>query len=113
MTLTEALKSLRGVSKDSPSFDVFLACGFTSLHLETFLAAHLQQNLQGRRVVFKTGLYGDTTGTLESLSGSAGHAVVVAVEWPDLDLRLGYREPGRWGPGVWSDVVAGARAMLR
>jgi hypothetical protein len=42
--LTEALKVLRRLPEGADPFSVELACGFSSLHLETFLAAHLQHD---------------------------------------------------------------------
>jgi FkbH-like protein len=89
-----------------------LVCGFTPLHLETFLAAHLQQSLSGRRVLVKAGLYGDTAGTLENLRGTDAHAVALALEWPDLDARLGYRGAGKWGPAVTGEILATAKVTL-
>ena len=89
-----------------------LACGFTPLHLETFLAAHLQLTLAKRRVEVKTGLYGDLTGTLERLVETDVDAIAVAIEWPDLDPRLGYRTLGGWGPDQEVDIVKHAHATL-
>ncbi len=91
-----------------------LACGFTPLHLETFLAAHLQRSLPGSRVEVKTGLYGDLAGSLERISGcdAAAAAVAVALEWQDLDPRLGYRSLGGWGPSEVADIAARVPASL-
>jgi len=42
MNLLAALEILkRPVSEGASGRDIFLACGFTPLHLKTFLAAHL------------------------------------------------------------------------
>ena len=87
-----------------------LACGFTPLHLTTFLAAHLQRCLPASRVEVKTGLYGDLAGNLERISGC--DAAAVAIEWQDLDPRLGYRSLGGWGPSEVTDIATTVPASL-
>jgi len=49
VTITEALRITQSVPRDARPFAVTLACGFTPLHLQTFLAAHLQQALPDRK----------------------------------------------------------------
>ena len=44
VTITEALRILQRAPEGAPRYHVGLACGFTPLHLETLLAAHLQQS---------------------------------------------------------------------
>ncbi|MDP9112107.1 MAG: HAD-IIIC family phosphatase [Acidobacteriota bacterium] len=111
MKFTQALKAVQGVAPDSQRYDVLLGCGFTSLHLQTFLAAHLVQRVPGRRPHIRTGLYGDVAGTLESVrSNDQFDAIAVALEWFDLDPRLGYRSAGAWNSV--SDLLASARTML-
>jgi FkbH-like protein len=110
--LTEALHIRQRAAAIPGRFSVMLACGFTPLHLETFLAAHLQLALPKRRVEVKTGLYGDLTGTLERLAETDVDAIAVAIEWPDLDPRLGYRTLGGWGPDQEVDIVKHAHATL-
>ena len=113
MTITEALRITQSVPRDARPFAVTLACGFTPLHLQTFLAAHLQQALTDRKVIITPGLYGNLVGTLESISGAAlPDGLVIALEWPDLDPRLDYRGAGSWGATAANDIVAGARTML-
>ncbi len=113
MTITEALRITQSVSRDARPFAVTLACGFTPLHLQTFLAAHLQQALTDRKVIITPGLYGNLVGTLESISGAAlPDGLVIALEWPDLDPRLDYRGAGSWGATAANDIVAGAQTML-
>lgn len=105
MKLTEALQTLR--ESESPrgrTFPVLLACGFTPLHLETFLGAHLQKSLPGRWVRVASGLYGDLAGTLEREPSEDTQGVAVALEWPDLDARLGYRSLGGWGPAEEAEI---------
>jgi FkbH-like protein len=38
--------------------------------------------------------------------------MVVLLEWPDLDPRLGYRSSGDWSPGALGDIVAMAAQRL-
>jgi FkbH-like protein len=108
--ITDALKTLQRAPAGAPPFRVTLACGFTPLHLQTFLAAHLQAALPERRVTVATGLYGDLPGTLENLKET--DALAVAIEWPDLDPRLGYRSAGHWGASALDGMVSHAAAML-
>ena len=112
MNVTEALRILRRAPADAPPYSVVLACGFTPLHLQTFLAAHLQQSLAGRRVTVSTGLYGDTAGTLEVHDNLSADAVSLALEWPDLDPRLGYRGAGNWGAAALADILSVTRAAF-
>ena len=113
MTITEALRITQSVPRDARPFAVTLACGFTPLHLQTFLAAHLQQALPDRRVTITPGLYGDLAGTLESIPEAAPpDGLVIALEWPDLDPRLDYRGAGSWGATATNDIVASARTTL-
>jgi FkbH-like protein len=113
VTITEALRITQSVPRDARPFAVTLACGFTPLHLQTFLAAHLQQALPGRRVTITPGLYGNLAGTLESISeANAPDGLVIALEWPDLDPRLDYRGAGSWGATAVNDIVASAQTML-
>ncbi len=113
MTITEALKITQGVPRGARPFAVTLACGFTPLHLRTFLGAYLQQTLPDRRVTVGTGLYGDLAGTLESLSSAPPpDGIVIALEWADLDARLDYRSAGSWRLAAAADIEASARTML-
>ncbi len=112
MKLTEALRILRHAPKSAPAFHAGLACGYTPLHMQTFLAAHLQQRLTDRRVTIATGLYGDLAGTLAGWKDADLHGIACSLEWADLDPRLGYREAGAWGPAALADILSGAMAML-
>ena len=113
MKLSEALSIVGSVPADTPEFPVLLACGFTPLHLQSYLAAHLQQAVHNRRVQIATGLYGDLAGTLENLGEAGAHACAVVVEWADLDARLGYRKLGGWGQRVVASTLESAEAMLQ
>jgi FkbH-like protein len=113
VNVTEALKIVQSAPRGARPFAVTLACGFTPLHLQTFLTARLQQRLPDRRVAVTTGLFGDLAGTLEALREPAlPDALIVALEWSDLDPRLDFRNAGGWGAAAADDVVSSARTML-
>jgi len=109
--LSVALETLQSARHHQNLFNIRLACGFTPLHLQTFLAAYLQAELPDRRVEITAGLYDDLAGTLERTA--AGDALVIAIEWPDLDPRLGYRSLGGWGPVEESDIATQVQASLQ
>ena len=113
MTITEALKITQSAPRDARPFAVTLVCGCTPLHLQTFLAAHLQQALPERRVTIATGLYGDLRGTLQRVSeAELPDVLAVTLEWADLDPRLDFRSAGAWGRQSVSDIVAGVPTAL-
>ncbi len=103
--LAEALSIVNKAPADAVAFEVLLACGFTPLHLENYLAAHLQKTMPGRKVRVRTGLYGDLTGTLEQFGATGAQACALAIEWPDLDPRLGFRQLGGWGTRVETSIL--------
>ncbi len=105
MTITQALEIVRATPSQNEQFPVLLACSFTPLHLRTLLAAQLQKRMPARRVIVATGDYGDLAGTLERATRESTGALVVALEWQDLDARFAYREAGAWGPRLESDVL--------
>src|SRR5581483_2645971 len=80
-----------------PEFGLVLACGITPLHLQNYMAAHLQSSRPDRKIRVTTGLFGDLPGTLEQLPKQAAQAAALVIEWSDLDPRLGYRQLGGWG----------------
>jgi FkbH-like protein len=93
----------------APELKIFLACGFTPLHLQTFLAAHLRERLPERRISVSAGLFGDLCGNIERLEGDTVDFLAVVVEWSDLDPRLGLRTLGGWRPPQLDDIVESAR----
>ncbi len=111
MKLLEALKILQdNPPSDSERFNVFLACGFTPLHLKTFLGAHLRKCAPDREISIQTGLFGDCLGNLRRLLKSPLDAVAIVMEWDDLDPRLGLRQLGGWGPAIQTDIVTNVEA---
>jgi FkbH-like protein len=112
MKVSEALQIVHEAESGAHLFQVVLACGFTPLHLQTFVTAHLQQRLRERKVTLTTGLYGDVRGTLRRARTMEVDAVAVVLEWPDLDPRLGYRNLGGWGPAEETDILQQARHSI-
>lgn len=112
MKLAEALSIVQKAPAEASRFPVLLACGFTPLHLENYLAAHLQNSMPSRKVAVKTGLYDDLAGTLERFDKAGAQAGALALEWADLDPRLGYRHLGGWGHRVVASIVEGVEARL-
>jgi FkbH-like protein len=113
MKLVEALATIsKGASSDGEVLRVALVCGFTPLHLQTFLHAELQSRFQNRRIEIVTGTYGDVAGSLGALAIDGLEAVAVALEWEDLDRRLGTRHLGGWGPANLSSIHEQTRLRL-
>lgn len=112
MKLSEALSLVQKAPADAQPFPVLLACGFTPLHLENYLAAHLQTVLPNRKVRIATGLYDDLVGTLEQFDPAGAEAAAVVIEWSDLDPRLGYRKLGGWGHRVAANILETTEAAL-
>ena len=110
MKLIEALEALKeSLPTQSPLLEFQLACGIAPLHFLTFLNAHLRRQFPDHRVVIGTGLFGDLPGNLERLKTDQPAAVVVVMEWQDLDPRLGLRQLGGWGPRQLPDIVRNVR----
>jgi FkbH-like protein len=113
MKLIEAVRMLKQpAAADAAPMDVYLACGFTPLHLTTFLTAHIRLRLPDRGVTVRSGTYGDCIGNIERMTAAAPEAGVVVIEWSDLDPRLGVRQLGGWGPRVLDDVVRTATMVV-
>lgn len=114
MKLIEALRiASRPAPETAAPLNALLVTGFNPLHLQTFLVAHLRMAFPERRVNLQTGLYGDLVGTLERRGEAALDAVIVVIEWPDLDLRLGLRHLGGWAPGDLTDILDKLQARVR
>jgi len=113
MNLIEALEiSRKPVAQDAKLLRIFLACGFTPLHLQNFLSAHLRQAFPESRIEIKTGLFGDLAGALERLDAKGVDGLAIALEWPDLDSRLGIRELGGWQVSDVHEVASSVDLQL-
>ncbi len=104
MTITQALQVLRGAPEAAEPFRLLLACSFSPLHLQTLLAAQVQQRVPNQRVHVTVGEFGELTSTVARASEQETDAVAVVLEWQDIDPRFAYREAGAWGPALESDV---------
>ncbi len=110
MNLLDAIELLkRPIPEPASDQGIFLECGFTPLHLKTFLGAHLRLCFPKDRIEIKTGLYGDLAGNLERVRPSSRSVICVVVEWDDLDPRLGIRALGGWRSSDIPDIVESAR----
>lgn len=107
MKLIEALRIVGAPAPDSAMpLKLLLATGFSPLHLQTFLAAHLRTAFPLHNVTIQTGLYADLACTLERAREAAFDAVIGVIEWPDLDPRLGLRNLGGWRPTDLPDILS-------
>ena len=107
MRIGEALEVIRRTPSTGSEFKVLLACGFSPLHLQTFLRAHLQQRKQNHRVSVTVGNYGDLIGTIDSALALQPDAIVVALEWQDIDSRFAHRESGAWNRAFETEMSTG------
>lgn len=103
MKLSEALKIIQSAPSNARRLEIALLCGFTPLHLETFLRAELCKLFPERNPHIQTGLYGDLIGNL-GLKKEVDTAIVV-IEWADLDPRFGLRRVGGWEPSQLPDIL--------
>ncbi|MGC4119243.1 MAG: HAD-IIIC family phosphatase [Myxococcales bacterium] len=113
MKLAEATRILnQNAALPGPALEVFLACGFTPLHLKTFLVAQLAEISPARRISVTTGTYGDLAGSLERAAREGVRSVAAALEWEDLDPRLGLRSAAPWRLAQLPDILATATSRL-
>lgn len=107
MTLKEALAVNRSGGKVGDAAIYHLICGFQPLHLATFFRAHLYQLVAGDHPVeIQCGVYGNTCGNIESAARSGAIGSAIALEWTDLDPRLGLRSSGGWSSATKPDILA-------
>ena len=106
MKLLEALEIIRKPTpEDAKVFRVFLVCGFTPDHFQTFLHANLKQAHPEARIEITHGIYGDFAGNLARVAQENPDAAVLVMEWSDLDPRLGLRSLGSWAPDSFDDIL--------
>ena len=114
MKLIDALEICRrAVREPARELKVFLACGFTPLHLTTFLSAALRLLRSDSKVVVESGLFGDLAGNIARAQDSAADSAVVVIEWGDLDPRLGIRTLGGWRPEAISHIINSANEAVK
>jgi FkbH-like protein len=113
MKLSEALAITHAKPQSGAApFSGFLVCGCTPLHLQTFLTAHLQVVLPEHQVTIACGVYGDFMGNLTRLRLATPDAGAIAMEWADLDPRLGLRSLAGWRQTDLDEIVREVRARL-
>lgn len=116
LTLREALRLAEAgpadPDADAPAVAVGLATGFESLHLGTFLAAYLQQASPRRGVTVLPSAYGDLAAAVSRFADGDAVGVAVALEWQDIDPRLGRRESVTAAIATAEEVIAAARSRL-
>ena len=66
MTLVDALRIVNARAPNATRRRFTLACGFTPLHLKTFLAAQLTERTSSERIDVEVGFFGDVPGTLQN-----------------------------------------------
>lgn len=111
MKLIEALQIVGAEeARGLPVVRVALVCGFVPTHLQTFLAAHFRRACAGQQLEVRSGLYDDFWGTLENLDGAHAECAILALEWSDLDARLGLRSLGSWSPTALPNILENAHA---
>lgn len=112
MKLIDALSIGRKETAGGPAFRVALVTGCSPLHLQTFLHAELRLLFPEHRVEITTGAYGDVSGTLRELKGRRLDAIALALEWEDLDPRLGLRQLGGWSVEGINDILVQSKVRL-
>jgi FkbH-like protein len=107
MKVAEAIAiANRSAPSDAVTRTASLLCGFTPLHLQTYVKAHLKLRFPDSGAQIETGLYGDLPGNLDR--AQSGSTLAVVMEWSDIDPRLGWRHSGGWGTKAAAQVAADA-----
>jgi FkbH-like protein len=91
---------------------LFLACGFTPVYLPVFINAELIALQPSRKNEIKSGLFGDLLGNVQRGRASDCEALLVVVEWSDIDPRLGVRTLGGWRTSDLPSILSAAEQQL-
>jgi FkbH-like protein len=113
MKLIDAMRINRAPGGLAGPVHVGLACSFSPLHLKTFVTAHLRNRLDMRLVEIADGRFGDLVGTVNQMTTNRLDALIVVVEWSDLDPRLGIRSSAAWAYESLSDIVVSVRNQIQ
>lgn len=106
MRLSEALRiNQLSLAPDSRCKKVQLVCGFTPLHLGTFVEAYIRNRFPGERASIISGLFGDVEGNLKRASREEAQGAVVVMEWSDFDARLGLRSSAGCDSQILADIL--------
>jgi len=113
MRLSEALRiNQQPAPPGAPHKTLHLLCGFTPLHLETFLKAYARLHFSDARLSIAAGLYGDLEGNLQRALEQPAEGAVVVFEWSDVDARLGLRASAGWSAATLADIEQQAAEKL-
>jgi FkbH-like protein len=105
MRLSEALRmNQQPASAGAQRRELHLLCGFTPLHLQTFLKAYAKLRFPGDDIAICTGLFGDLEGNILRARQHAAEGCVAVIEWPDIDERLGLRASAGWSAATLADI---------
>jgi FkbH-like protein len=106
MRLSEALRINQQLAPPgAPQKKIHLVCGFTPLHLETFVKAYAKLHFPAAEVTVTTGLFGDLEGNIKRASEEpSAEGAVVIMEWSDIDERLGLRASAGWSAATLADI---------
>jgi len=104
MRLSEALEILKQPATENEELPLQLVCGFTPLHLETLVAAHLRVRFPACRALVHHGLFGDLEGNLRRAVKNQAWGALVVIEFGDLDYRLSFRSSAGWSETVLEDI---------
>jgi len=96
----------------APELRFHLAAGFTANQVAMFVTALAADKAPDRRVVCAIGPYGDVIGALGAPEASLAHVALVALEWADIDPRLGLRRFAAAVGPVAEDILRTAAARL-
>src|SRR5581483_1703108 len=106
MRLTEALRiNQQPAPSNGKRRNVILPCGFTPLHLQTLLKAHLRIRFPEDDTEVAIGLFGDLEGNLARAINQPADGALVPIEWSDVDERLGVRSSAGWSERILEDIV--------
>jgi FkbH-like protein len=112
MSLSEALKlANQPVGAEVPRRATHLLCGFTPLHLSTYLKAHGRIRFPKSGIEIELGLFDDLIGSIGRIEPASELAVVL--EWFDLDPRLGLRSSGGWSHKLFPDMEQEVAGRLK
>ena len=113
MRLSEALRiNQQSDLPNARSRKIHLVCGFTPLHLQTFVQAHAKLRFPGDGVTIATGFFGDVEGNLKRAREQPAEGAIVVLEWSDLDDRLGFRAAAGWSEKVLNDILQQVEGKL-
>ena len=112
MKLIEALEVMKRAESKATRLRIFLACGFTPLHLQTFLSAELLIRAPNKRPEIEKGLFGDLAGSIERLEPRGIETLVVVIEWSDIDPRLAARSLGGWRVSQMDSIITSAYGSI-